>query len=150
MNWLILKTDSRKEAYVSRQVQNLGFDAWLPLQLVASRPAAARKMLSKAGFIIKELPILPRRVFCAIPAPVGGDVLAIRHVVGVECDAALTPIRIPSMQIAAFRAEIDRENMAALALAQKASRKQKARWRSLHDALLEMIEDAKSKYEIAA
>ena len=53
-------------------------------------------------------------------------------------------------EIKAFRAEIDRENTASLALAQRASRKQKAKWKSLHDALIEMIQGAKEQLEQAA
>jgi hypothetical protein len=59
-------------------------------------------------------------------------------------------VLIPDAQIAAFRAEIDRENTAALALMQAQSRKQKAKWKSLHDALVEMIDGAKTQMERAA
>jgi hypothetical protein len=57
---------------------------------------------------------------------------------------------VPSAEIARFKAAIDAENTAALALAQKASRKQKAKWRSLHDALVDLIEQAKGQLEQAA
>jgi hypothetical protein len=70
--------------------------------------------------------------------------------VAVERDSSSGAFSVPSAEIARFRAAIDAENTAALALAQKASRKQKARWRSLHDALLDLIEGAKQSMEQAA
>jgi hypothetical protein len=57
---------------------------------------------------------------------------------------------VPPEQIAAFRAEIDRENTATLALATRQNRKQKAKWKSLHDALVDMIQTAKGQMEQAA
>jgi hypothetical protein len=78
------------------------------------------------------------------------DLLKIRHLVALERDAALDPVSVPGNQIDAFRAEIDRENTAALALMQARSRKQKAKWKSLHDALVEMIDGAKNQMEQAA
>ena len=149
--WLILRTDARKEAYVARQVQSLGFEAWLPVQLVACRPQIARRITAKAQLAkIREIPILPRRVFAAIPVALQAEVSKVRHLVAIERNAAQEAISVPSSQIAAFRAEIDRENTAALALASRPSRKQKAKWKSLHDALCEMIQTAKEQLEAAA
>jgi hypothetical protein len=151
--WLIIRTDTRKEAYVAAQVRNLGFDAWVPVQLIASRPAIARRVTAKAHLsAIRELPILPRRIFAAVPvwAVLQGELSHIRHLVAVEHDADSRPLSVPSGQVQAFRETIDRENTAAMALAQKASRKQKAKWRSLKDALLDMIEGAKQQMEQAA
>jgi hypothetical protein len=83
--------------------------------------------------------------------PLEADLLKVRHLVALERDAALDPVSVPGNQIDAFRAEIDRENTAALALMQaRNSRKQKAKWRSLHEALVEMIEGAKNQMEAAA
>ena len=151
MNWLILRTDTRKEAYVTRQVQNLGFDAWLPAQIIVGRPAVARRITAKAHLqTVREIPLLPRRVFVSADFWLQEDWRSVRHVLGFEHDAQGRGVQIPACQVSAFRAEIDRENTAALALAQKASRKQKAKWRSLHDALLDLIEQAKTAYEVAA
>lgn len=151
MNWLILRTDTRKEQYVTRQVQNLGFDAWLPAQIIVGRPTIARRVTAKAHLqTVREIPLLPRRVFVSADFWLQEDWRSVRHVTGFEHDAQGRGVQIPACQVAAFRAEIDRENTAALALAQKASRKQKAKWRSLHDALLDLIEQAKTAYEVAA
>jgi hypothetical protein len=62
----------------------------------------------------------------------------------------MRPVVIPDSQISAFRAVIDAENRAALALSQSASRKQKAKWRDLREALLEMVDQAKAQLEQAA
>lgn len=152
MNWLIIKTDFRKEQYVAQQIRNLTWDAWVPCQIITARPHAARRVTAKAHLqTIKELPILPRRIFAAVPlwAVLQGELDHIRHLVAVERNAALEPVSVPANEIHAFRAAIDAENTAALALSQ-ASRRQKAKWRSLKDALLEMIEGAKQQMEKAA
>lgn len=151
--WLIIRTDHQKEAYVAQQIRNLTWDAWVPAQIIVCRPAIARRVSSKAQLrSIKEVPILPRRIFAAVPswAVLQGELCHIRHMVGVEHDGASRPIYVSPAEIARFKAAIDAENTAALALAQKASRKQKAKWRSLHDALLDMIDMAKQQIEAAA
>jgi hypothetical protein len=65
LNWLILRTDFRKEAYVAAQIRGMGFAAWVPCQMIASRPGIARRKLSAPAVAIKELPVLPRRLFAA-------------------------------------------------------------------------------------
>lgn len=150
-HWLIIRTETRKETYVARQIERLGYEVWLPAQIIVTRPNVSRRDLSKGALQkVKELPILPRRLFARMDGLIGGEVTAIRHYDGCERDAELRFVRIPHSQIVTFRAEIDRENTASLALAQKASRKQKARWKSLHDALVEMIQGAKEQLEQAA
>ena len=153
--WLILRTDHAKEHYVARQVQNLGYQAWVPAQIIVSRPSIARRVSSKAHMRnIKELPILPRRIFACIvdwqDRETQSEIACLRHCDGFERDSEQRLALIPDAQIAAFRAAIDAENTASLALAQKASRKQKAKWKSLHDALVELIQGAKETMEQAA
>lgn len=150
MNWLLIRTDHAKEAYVARQIQNLGFDAWVPSQIVVTRPAMSRRVTAVANQRIKELPILPRRLFAAVPVALQAEVSKIRHLVAFERDGASDAVCVSSAEIARFRAAIDAENTAALALAQKASRKQKARWKQLKDALLDLIDSAKEQLERAA
>jgi hypothetical protein len=149
--WLILRTDFRKEPYVVSQIGNMGFTAWHPVQVIATRPAIARRVTQKAQLrAYREIAILPRRVFACLPVASVDDLNGIRHLVGIEFDGDMRPVVIPDGQIAAFRAVIDAENRAALALSQSASRKQKAKWRSLHDALVELIDLARSELEQAA
>jgi hypothetical protein len=94
---------------------------------------------------------LPCRLFAAVPswAVSQTELDGIRHLKAIERTAEQLPVWIPSDQIDAFRAEIDRENTATLALARARDRKQKAKWRSLHDALLDMIEEAKAPANIS-
>lgn len=149
--WLIVKTDFRKEHYVAAQIRNAGFDAWVPVQIITSRPQIARRITAKAHMqTIKELPILPRVLFAAVPVALQAELEGIRHFVAIERNADQEAISVPHSQIHAFRVTIDNENTAALALSQRASRKQKAKWKSLHDALCEMIEGAKQTMEQAA
>lgn len=149
--WLIIHTNHAKEGFVARQIGLMGYDAWVPAQIVVARPHTARKVTAKAHLQkIRELPILPRRLFAAVPVHVQDELQRIRHLVGIERDGQMLPVQISHAQIIAFRAEIDRENTAALALAQKASRKQKAKWKTLQEALLEMIEQAKEQLVQAA
>ena len=151
MNWIILRTDFRKEPYVVSQIGNMGFQCWHPVQVIATRPAIARRVTQKAQLrAYREVAILPRRVFACVPAASVDDLQGIRHMVGIEFDGDMRPICIPDSQISAFRAVIDAENTAALALSQKASRKQKAKWRDLKEALLEMIDGARAQLEQAA
>jgi hypothetical protein len=150
-HWIIIRTDARKEAYVARQIDNAGFSAWHPVQVIACRPAVSRRVTAKAQLrAYREIAILPRRVFASLPVASVDDLNGIRHLVGIEFDGDMRPVVIPDSQIAAFRAVIDAENTAALALSQKASRKQKAKWRDLKEALLEMIDGAKAQLEQAA
>lgn len=149
--WLILRTDARKEAYVAQQIKNAGLEAWHPVQVIACRPHAVRKLLSKSQLATyREVAILPRRVFAAVPVALQAELEGLRHLVGIERNADQEAISVPSSQISAFRAVIDAENRAALMLSQKASRKQKAKWKSLHDALLDMMEEARNQLEQAA
>jgi hypothetical protein len=78
------------------------------------------------------------------------DLAGIRHLVAVERDGASEAISVPTAEIARFRAAIDAENTAALALSQAKSRRQKAKWREMKDALLDLIDSAKAQMEQAA
>jgi len=155
LNWLIVKTAFRKEPYVTTALQRMGLTAWHPVQVIACRPAIARRVSSKAHLATyRELPILPRRVFVTCPAimdrEVQSELRTLRYVDALEAGMDQQLVKIPDDEIAAFRAVIDAENTAALALAQARNRKSKARWKSLHDALVEMIDGAKNQMEQAA
>ena len=153
--WLILRTDHAKEHYVARQVANMGYQVWVPSQIIVCRPTVARRVSTKAHLRkIKELPILPRRFFACIvdyhDRETQSELISLRHCAGFERDSEQRLAVIPDAEITAFRAAIDAENTAALALAQKASRRQKAKWKSLHDALMELIQGAKEQLDAAA
>jgi hypothetical protein len=153
--WLIIRTDHAKEAFVARQIANMGYRVWVPAQIIVSRPSAARRVTAKAHLAkVKELPILPRRLFACIVDWQDGEtqleIQSIRHFEAFERNAEQRFALVPDAEIASFKAAIDAENTAALALSQRASRKQKAKWKSLHDALCEMIEGARQTMERAA
>lgn len=156
MNWIILKVAPRKEAYVARQIQNMGYNAWVPCQLMPVRPHASRKVTAKAHLAkIREIALLPRRVFVemprnSLPDALYGNLAAARYLTGLEHGTASRALLMPSEQVARFKAAIDAENTAALALASKPNRGQKARWKSLRDGLLDAILDAKEELEMAA
>lgn len=151
MNWIILRTDFRKEPYVVSQIGNMGFQCWHPVQVIATRPAIARRVTQKAQLrAYREIAILPRRVFASLPVASVDVLQGIRHLVGIEFDGDMRPVVIPDGQITAFKAVIDAENTAAMALSQTQSRKQKSRWRDLKEALLEMVDQAKAQLEQAA
>ena len=153
-SWLIIRTDFRKEHYVAAQIRGMGFAAWVPCQMISTRLGIGRRKLSAPAVAIKELPVLPRRLFMTGPnildRELQSELRTLRHVEALEMGVDQRLVLIPNNQIAAFRAEIDRENTAALALASARSRKQKQKWRSLHEALVEMIEGAKNQMEAAA
>ena len=142
--WYVIRTDAKKEDYVARQLARHGFEAWNPVQVIACRPAISRRVTAKSQMrTYREIALLPRRVLAAIPEALHGDLAAIRHLVAIERNAALEPLRIPANDIDRFRAAIELENSMALALVHRAGRKQKAQWRSMQDALIDMIDDAK-------
>jgi len=151
--WVIIRTDFRKEGYVAQQIRNLTFDAWHPVQVIACRPSIARRVSSKAQLrAYREISILPRRIFASVPvwALLQGELSHIRHLVAIEHGADSRPLSVPHEQIAAFRAEIDAANAAEIALRSRAGRKSKAKWKKLHDGFREMLEQAKSSMELAA
>ena len=157
MTWIIIRTDRAKESYVARRLRDdLGFETWLPVQIIPCRPQIARRVSAKAHVLKrKELPILPRRVFVQMPPQANTDALQAvfgktRHLVAIERDGDQRPVRIASGAIEAFRAEIDRENEVSLALATRPNPKQKARWKSLREGLQEAIASAKELVEMAA
>ena len=150
-HWLILRTDPRKEHYVAAQIRNAGFSAWVPVQIITARPHVARRVSAKSHIqTIRELPILPRRLFIRAQEWEEEYWMRTRHYLGLERCSSGYAVEIPDEQIHAFRVAIDNDNTAALALSQRASRKQKAKWKSLHDALVEMIQGAKQTLEEAA
>lgn len=155
-HWIVIRTDHRKEAYVASQAELRGFTAWVPMQIIAARPQVARKLTAKAhASVIRHIPVLPRRVFVQMPSgfnteAVQADLGKIRHMVAVERNGALEAVSVASGAIEVFRAEIDRMNTAALALATKPTRKDKAKWKSLKEGLEEAIAMGKQQMEVAA
>jgi hypothetical protein len=151
LTWIIIRTDHRKEHYVARRIRDtLGYDAWVPCQMIASRPAIARRVTAKGPVPIKELPLLPKRLFVRMDYPAASVFVGIRHLEEVERDGEERIITIPDSQIAAFRAAIDALNVTSLALGAAAKTKMKKQWKPLQEGLKEEIERAKQQIEEAA
>lgn len=150
--YLVIRTDDRKEAYVAHQIVIMGYDAWVPVQIELSRPRVARRFTSaKALATTKDIRILPKRLFAAIPVALEADLLKIRYCVAVERDSSLMPLQAPANQVARFRREVDQLNAETMALARMAqTRKTKAKWRSLKDALEGLMKAETVEQEQAA
>ena len=149
--WLIIRTKYQKELAVSIQIAKKGFPVWVPVQKIRQRPVAARQHMDRSNtFQIKDRAVCPSLFFAAVPVDEIDRILGLRGLDRVEQTSEGTWALVPDSQVQAFREAIDRENAAALALAQSASRKNKAKWRSLQDALKELVDGAKQVMEQAA
>lgn len=149
--WLIVRTEFRREQAVAVQISKKGFPVWVPLQIIRQRHPAARRHMDRSNtFQIKDRPVCPSLFFAAVPVDVVDRILGIRSLDRIEQTCEGTWAVVPDNQVQAFREAIDRENAATLALSQTASRKNKAKWRSLQDALMELVEGAKQTMEQAA
>lgn len=146
--WIIVRTQVKKEDYVARQIANAGFDAWVPTEIVRCRGASRR--ITKTTVTTKPLPVLPKRLFCAVPVAAHGDLMKIRHLVAIERGPDSTALEIPYSQIVVFRDEIDRLNREVLALAAIQTRKHRAKWRDMREALAELAKGDKRAVEVAA
>ena len=151
MQCLIVRTEFRREQAVAIQIAKKGFPVWVPVQKIRQRPTAARTHMDRSNtFQIKDRVVYPSLFFAAVPVEQIDRILGLRGLDRVEQTSEGTWALVPDDQVRAFRDAIDRENAAALALAQSASRKNKAKWRSLQDALKELVDGAKQVMEQAA
>ena len=151
MMWIIVRTEARRELAVSIQIAKKGYTVWVPVQKIRQRPTAARTHMDRSNtFQIKDRPVCPSLFFAAVPVDEINRILGLRGLEKVEQTSEGTWALVPELQVQQFRDAIDRENAAALALAQSASRKNKAKWRSLQDALKELVDGAKQVMEQAA
>lgn len=149
--WLIVRTEFRREQAVAIQIAKKGFPVWVPVQKIRQRPTAARTHMDRSNtFQIKDRAVCPSLLFAAVPVDEIDRILGLRGLDRVEQTSEGTWALVPDDQVKAFREAIDRENAAALALAQSANRKNKAKWRSWQDALKEMVDGAKQVMEQAA
>lgn len=137
MTWIIVRTETAKEGFVSAQLRHRGLEAWVP----AEKRLVRIHRLSKARKV-EEYPIVPRLLFAAVPQGREAEVTGIRHLLRLERTAEGLVARIPFCQITRFQAEIERLNALSMALAAKPTKREKARWRSLKEALVELVQGA--------
>ena len=151
-HWLIVRTDFRKEQAVAVQIGKKGFPVWVPVEKVVQRhPGARRHMdISNTHLPPKDRPICPSLLFAAVPLDEIDRILGLRDLDKVEQTSEGTWARVPDDQVTRFRKAIDAENAAAMALYQTTGKRNKKRWRSLQDALMELVEGAKQTMEQAA
>jgi hypothetical protein len=150
LSWIIIRTDARKEHFVAAQIRDMGFQSWVPCQMIASRPGISRRVTAKAAVQIKELPILPKLLFAEMDVFDAPAIMGIRHFKEIIRDNEERIVCIPASQISRHREALEQENASTLALVAAKSRRQKARWRSLKDALLDLVDSARQKMGEAA
>ena len=116
----------------------MGYASWCPVEIVAYRTIARGR-----ARLTKDRPVLPKRLFAAVPVAVQGDLMRIRYLTAIERDGASLALQIPHSQIVAFRETIDRMNRDTLVLIEMGRPKQrKAQWREMKDALEAMIKQS--------
>jgi hypothetical protein len=151
--WLILRTDFRKEHYVASQIINAGYKAWVPSRIVVVRTAAGRRITAKAKDRLptKEYPLLPGLVFAAVPVALEAELMGIKGLESVEHTADYTPALVPQRQIEIFMEAVDAANakMKNYAAATM-SKKEKAAWVPLQDLAAILTERARAQLEQAA
>jgi hypothetical protein len=177
--WLIIRTDIAKELYVAKELADIGYATYCPFQVSVSRPSVARRVSALSNVRNeKKNPLMPGKIFAAMPVAVAEMLDALPRLVGFD-DVALpdgeiirvpryenwqkidhvegllrmadgTPFTVQDEQIATFRQEIDRMNTATLARNAVMTARKKAKWENIKDALQRITEQAKTELEIAA
>ena len=105
-DWLIIRTDLAKEAYVSHAIARMGYDSWLPL--IATSARICRKSKKRK---LDTRPLLPKTLFAAIPEAVHGDLHSVEGFSSVWRDGSLRPVSVPWSDIQRFMSELDRHNL---------------------------------------
>lgn len=147
--WLIVRTEAAKEHFVAKEIVRLGLgEAWVPVEIRSYRTAVVRKHRGPPQ--TKEYPLLPKRLFAAVPVALQGVLATVRHLAAIERGSDATALQIPAHEIALFRARVAELNADTLALCKITTRKQKRAWKSMKEALEEMIGAAKTEMEMAA
>ena len=151
MNWLIVRTDFRKEQAVAIQIAKKGYDVWVPLQILSKRAPGARRHMDRSNVRIPvNRPVCPSLLFAAVPLDSVERILGIRHLTRLEQTSENTWALVPDNQVQAFKEAIDALNKATQMLTLAAHRQQKKRWKSLQDGLLELVAAVTSPIEEAA
>lgn len=152
MNWLIIRTKFKKEQAVATQISKKGFTVWVPVEKVVQRHPAARRHMDRSNTYLppKDRPICPSLFFAAVPVDEIDRILGLRDLDKVEQTNEGTWALVPHEQVDRFRKVIDAENAAAMALFQTTGKRNKARWHSMQDALMKLVEGAKQNLEQAA
>jgi hypothetical protein len=116
--WLIVRTEFAKgaETSVARQIEALGFEAWVPMDVRFHRLQAQDSKFPMPKRHVKreriwETPMLPTVLFAAVPVAVRGLLQPIRGFDRLHCSNPLYgPAIVTADQITAFRDMVEREN----------------------------------------
>ena len=151
MEWLIIRTEYHREKAVAAQIDKKGFMSWVPMQKHTKRQPGARRHMDRSNVLETiERPVCPSLLFAAVPVRDVDRILGIRHLSKIEQTAEAMWAVVPDEQVRQFREAIDAENRAAMMLTEAARRKQKKRWRSLEEGLLELVAAVTNPIEQAA
>ncbi len=150
-SWIIIRCEVQKEFFVAAAIARKGYDAWVPAQVVRCRGKSRRKTSAKALITTEDQPILSKTLFAAIPVSAYGDIASVRYLTGLERGVDSVPYAIPASQIKVFMATIDKMNQKTLDNVRKAmTKKQKAGWVNIKEALLALKGGVEQEQEIAA
>lgn len=118
--WIILRTDHAKERVVAAAVERMEWPCWVPLEVRHGRAHHSRQTPHRK---IMERPLMPKTVFAAIPLAEIQSLQRVRYFQGIMRDVNLAPALVPDIQVAQFRAIVDRVNAARRAEIERFNRK---------------------------
>ena len=108
MSWLIIRSEFKREVSLARQIEALGFPAWVPMETRFHRVTGPSKVKRAR---IWETPVIATVLFAAVPKASWGDVMACRYFRDFHRpNAASEPYSVSPEQITAFRDMVEREN----------------------------------------
>lgn len=142
--WYVIRTEQAKEFFVARQIERMGYSAWVPVELRHYRTSGNRRTRHRT---VVEMPLVPKCLLSAIPEAVHGDLQRVRYFASLARDSASAPLQIPAVQVQRFRDHVDEINARDLARINSGRQApKKARWvkmdgESLAEALERMFGD---------
>jgi len=118
--WLVLRTDYAKERVVAAAVERMDWPCWVPMEVRHGRAHHSRQTPQRKAI---ERPLMPKTIFAAIPLADIQSLQRVRHFQGVLRDVNLTPAIVPDIQLAQFRAIVDKVNAARRAEIERFNRR---------------------------
>lgn len=106
--WIIVKSEYKHELAVSRQIEAMGYPAWVPMEVRFHRITTPSKVKRAHTW---EAPVIPTVLFAAVPVAVQGQLVSLRGCHSLHRpDAVSAPFLIAPEQIEAFRDMVALEN----------------------------------------
>lgn len=110
-SWLIIRTEHSKEQYVERQIANMGYASWCPLEVRFHRIDGSSPQGRHRRPRVWDEPLLRTVVFAAVPMAVHGLLHSIDGFDHLQRPTPLSdPYTVPDEQIDIFRGMVDQEN----------------------------------------